>query len=129
MSNIGRPTKYTPELLEKAHEYLDRWEELGDYIPQLAGMALHCDISTETVQEWKKDSKKNEFSVLCARVLLMQQRVLINKGLSRKADASLSKLLLMKHGYSEKQEVDVSSSDGSMSPTRIELVAPDSAED
>lgn len=59
----------------------------------------------------------------------MQQRVLINKGLSRKADASLSKLLLMKHGYSEKQEVDVSSSDGSMSPTRIELVAPDSAED
>ncbi len=121
----GRPTKYTPELLKNAHEYVDNWEELGDVVPQLCGLAVHCGISEETVQEWKKHEDKKEFSALCACVMGMQKRELVNKGLSRATDASLSKLMLMKHGYSEKQEVDHQSTDRSMSPTRIEIVAPD----
>ncbi len=121
----GRPTKYTPELLKKAHEYVEKWETLGDVVPQLCGLAIHCGISEDTVQEWKKHDDKAEFSALCARVMGMQKRELVNKGLARTADSGLSKLMLMKHGYSDKQEIDMSSSDGSMKPQTIQLVAPD----
>ena len=122
----GRPTKYNDEVLAKAKEYLEAWEELGDYIPQLAGLSEHCQIS-ETSRK-KYEAENEEFATVCARVRARQQRVLINKGLSRQSEASLSKLLLMKHGYSDRVEQDVKSSDGSMSPTRIEIVAPDSTD-
>lgn len=118
---MGRPTKFNDEVLAKAKEYLEAWEELGDYIPQLAGLSEHCQISETSRKKYEKENE--EFATLCARVRARQQRVLINKGLSRESEASLSKLLLMKHGYSDRVEQDVKSSDGSMSPTRIEIVA------
>jgi hypothetical protein len=92
------------------------------------GLVIYQYGGTQRVQEWKKDEDKEEFRVLCARVMSMQQKELINMGLSRKTDASLSKLLLMKHGFSDRQEVDLSSADGTMSPTKIEIVAPNTDE-
>ena len=110
MAKVGRPSKYTPELLERATEYMDgAWKTEGDAIPMLCGLAVYCGITEKTVQEWKNDPEKQEFGELCARVMDDQKRSLINKGLTRESDASLSKLLLMKHGYSEKQDVDVTS--------------------
>jgi hypothetical protein len=120
----GRPTKYGPEMLAKAQEYLARWKALGDVVPMLAGLCCHLEITKPTMQDWERDEDKPEFSAVCARVRVLQEQALINKGLSRESDASLSKLLLMKHGYSDRQEVDHRSEDGSMSPTRIEIVAP-----
>lgn len=102
----GRPTKYTPELLEKAYEYLYQWEELGDPIPMLCGLAVHCDINKGTVSDWQNDEEKGEFSEICARIMAEQERVLLQKGLTRIHDNSLTKLLLMRHGYSDKQEID-----------------------
>lgn len=113
---VGRPSKYTRELLTKAHEYVDGGWQQEDEIPQLVGLAEWCDISEETLHTWRKHKSKKEFSELCARVMGMQKRGLVNKGLRRDIDSSLSKLLLMKHGYSDKQEVDHRSEDGSMSP-------------
>lgn len=106
----GRPTKYTPELLNKAREYVDGgWEREGDIVPQLAGLAVYCGITDTTIQAWKDDANKEEFSVLHARVMTMQHQELINKGLSKLTDSSLTKLLLHKHGHSDRQEVDVTS--------------------
>jgi len=113
----GRPSKYTPELLEKAREYADKWDDLGDVVPMLCGMAIHCDIAESTLQEWRGHEDKAEFSDLCARVFGKQKRSLINGGLGRTFDASLSKLLLNKHGISDKQDINHTSEDGSMSPT------------
>ena len=112
----GAPSQYSKTILSKAKEYLDQWEELGDYIPQLCGLSEHCQICETTRQKYEKEHE--EFAAVCARVRARQQRVLINKGLSRQADASLSKLLLMKHGYSDRVETDIKSSDGSMSPPK-----------
>ena len=104
---MARPTKYTPELLEKAREYVERWEALGDSVPMLCALAIHCDISEDTVHEWRKHEDKQEFSDLCARVMGKQKRGLVNGGLSRTLDSGLSKLMLNKHGITEKQEIDV----------------------
>lgn len=116
-----KPSKYTPELIAKAKKYLTKWEDLGDVIPMLCSMAEYLDISLSTLYSWEKEAKegdesKAEILEVCARVRQAQEKVLINKGLSRVSDASLSKLLLMKHGYSDRQDVNVQSEDGSMSP-------------
>lgn len=105
----GRPTKYTPELLEKAREYVDgAWKSEGDPIPMLCGLAVKCGITKECVSRWRKDADKAEFNQLCARVESEQERVLLQKGLTREHDNSLTKLLLMRHGYSDKQSVELS---------------------
>ena len=116
---IGRLTKYSPEMLAKAEVYLDTWEEIGDVIPMLCGLACYLSVDKSTIEKWEKDDDKQEFSCVCARVRAMQEKVLINKGLSRASEASLSKLLLMKHGYSDRQDFDLSSRDGSMSPRKL----------
>ncbi|MEN7471298.1 terminase small subunit, partial [Providencia stuartii] len=53
----------------------------------------------------------------------LQENRLINKGLIGEFNPTITKLMLANHGYSEKQEVDHKSSDSSMSPTKIVLVA------
>ena len=103
---VGRPTKYSPAILTAAREYCENWKELGDVIPMICGMANYIGIAKPTLEAWEKEDGKAEFSALCARVRAEQEQVLINKGLSRAADASLSKLLLRKHGYSDGQEID-----------------------
>jgi hypothetical protein len=102
----GRPSKYTPELLIKAQEYCEKWQETGRVIPSLAGMAEYCGISRQLAFEWCKDEEKSEFLDVYTRVQQMQELELIDKGLTRQHDSSLSKMLLSKHGYSDKQEID-----------------------
>jgi hypothetical protein len=113
----GAPTIYTEELIKKAREYADgAWKTEGDAIPMMCGLADYCGCSETQAYKWKKDEGKEEFAEICARVKSLQKRVLINTGLTRKSEASLCKLLLNKHGYSDKKEVDHRSEDGSMSP-------------
>ena len=121
-SGAGRPTKYTPEILAKAQDYLLRWKQIGDVIPMIAGLACHLEVGKRTVEDWEKDEDKSEFSHVCTRVRVLQEQALINKGLSRESDASLSKLLLMKHGYSDRQEVDHTSGGEKISKLEITMV-------
>ena len=120
MSSVGRPTKYTPELLVKAHEYVDgAWKE-DDAVPMIVGLALHCDISKALVYEWMKNADKEEFLDIARKVEAMQEKHLAKGGLSNEFNANITKLLLSKHGYSDKQEIDHTSTDGSMSPKQTE---------
>lgn len=119
----GRPTKYTPELLEECRKYLKDYEVL----PSIAGLAIHLDVARETLQAWAKDDDKEEFSHIYAKLMAMQERDLIKNGLMGVFNASITKMILTKHGYSDK--VDATSSDGTMTPASqpvvIRLVGPD----
>ena len=115
----GRPTKYTPELLAKANGYLDNYTRL---IPSHQDLCLQLDISESTLYDWAQ--KHQEFSDILAKVKLTQFSVAMDGGLGGDMNANLVKLLMGKHGLSEKSTVDQTSSDGSMSaPTVIQLVA------
>jgi len=115
----GRPTKYTPELLEKANRYL---ESYSTAIPSHIGLAYYLDISTSTLYDWGKDETKKPFSDILERIMQLQFIELTDKGLTGDFNAAITKLALGKHGYTDK--VDNVSSDGSMSPkSKIELVA------
>tara|TARA_R110001599_G_scaffold225195_1_gene424345 strand:- start:972 stop:1346 length:375 start_codon:yes stop_codon:yes gene_type:complete len=115
----GRPTKYTPELIDKARNYVNVYTRL---IPSHQDLCLHLDISETTLYRWAEED--DEFREILAKVKLTQFSVAMDGGLGGEMNANLVKLLMGKHGLSEKSTVDQTSSDGSMSaPTVIQLVA------
>ncbi len=123
---VGCPSKLTNELIAKAKEYLyGGYESFGDVVPSVAGLSCYLAIARSTTYEYAKhDSVQGrEFSDIVEGILSLQENKLINGGLKGDFNASIAKLMLAKHGYSEKQEVDHTSSDNSMSPTKIVLVA------
>lgn len=103
MAITGRPRLLTPELMEKAESYLHRWKDMGDTVPTLESFALFLEITRPTVYDWKANNE--EFSYIVEKVSAAQARELMNRSLSGELNASISKLMLHKHGFSEKSEV------------------------
>lgn len=125
-NKIGCPSKLNDELIARAKEYLfGGYSELGDVVPSVAGLSCYLAIARSTTYEYAKQGSElgREFSDIVEGILSLQENKLINGGLKGEFNSSIAKLMLAKHGYSEKQEVDHKSSDSSMSPTKIILVA------
>lgn len=101
----GRPTLYSSEILQKAAEYLDNYQEQGDVIPSIAGLAIVLNLNRSTIHAWVKDDDKDEFSNIVDKLLHSQEQKLVNKGLEGEFNASITKLLLTKHGYSDSQNI------------------------
>jgi hypothetical protein len=99
----GRPTKYTPELLAKAHAYVDGgWVDEGDLIPSHAGLAVTIEVTRTTLYDWESDPDKVEFSNILAKCNITQERKLLNGGLGGEFNPAITKLALGKQGYSDK---------------------------
>lgn len=102
----GRPTKYTPELLEAARAYVDGgWELAGDVVPTLVGLAICLGVDDDTLNRWSKDPEKEEFYGIFTRVKQLQHQKLVNGGLGNEFNPAITKMMLTKHGYSDKQEI------------------------
>ncbi len=102
----GRPTKYTPELLRKAQDYLESYQDDGDIVPIVAGLCQILDINKDTAYTWAKDKNKRAFSVVMQRIACQQERDLLNGSLTNKLNPSISKLMLLKHGYTDNPQQD-----------------------
>ena len=115
----GRPTKYTKDMPERLIEYLERYNELGEY-PTLAGFAIEVDITRETLKEWAKDSEKYpEFSCAYKKVQEYQEAILVRKSLNGDYKGPFPIFVAKNNlGWHDKQEIDHSSKDGTMTPTR-----------
>jgi len=100
----GRPSKYGPEILEETAKYLVNYKDSGDLIPSIAGLAVRLGVCRDTLHTWSKEDDKPEFSDIYAKLLATQENLLVNNGLSGAFNASITKLVLGKHGYSEKTE-------------------------
>lgn len=121
MSTMGRPTKYTKELLDAAREYLETYTEDGSPVPSVVGLALHIGIDKSTCYDWANHEDKREFSDILKRVSMMQEQKLISGGLGGDFNPAFAKMMMTKHGYSDKVEQDVKSSDGSMTPKAVPM--------
>lgn len=114
--------KFTPEAVEAAKAYAaGGWRELGHMIPSVVGLAAHLDVTRRTIYDWAQDF--DEIADVVERVNTHQELTLINGGLGGTLQPMLSKVLLGKHGYSEKVETDHTSSDKTMTPQSITLDA------
>lgn len=103
--SFGRPPKYTDDILEQAHDYLmGEWKAIGDFIPSLEGLASYIGVSVRTIHNWKTDEAKADFLHICEGVMTLQSRFLINNGLLGVYSAPITKMMMVKHGYSDKVE-------------------------
>lgn len=103
---IGRPSKML-ESIEPAMRYLR-----GDYaidggvIPTVAGLACYLGVSRSSVNKWAaEDKSEGGFSDIVEGILSMQEFKLVNGGLKGDYNPTIAKLLLTKHGYSDKAEL------------------------
>ncbi len=118
MARTGRPKEYNEDTVKKAQQYLDecvdtytvtKEGEEGTLkkvnIPSIAGLALYLNIARETVYDWR--DKYPEFSDILGHILAEQERRLISNGLSGAYNSNITKLVLGKHGYHDKQDTDI----------------------
>lgn len=118
--DAGRPTKYNDEILEKANHYIANHQKYGDPVPTVEGLACELDVSRSTVYLWGEAHAG--FSDILKRLMTHQGRKLLAGGLTGEFNAPFAKMMATKHGYSDRIEQDISSSDGTMRPTVIEVV-------
>lgn len=105
----GRPTSYDDEVIATANDYADNYKEYGDAVPSVVGLCAHINRSKSVVYEWIKDESKPEFLDIYNRIQEGQERGLINGGLAGGFAPAVTKMLLTKHGYSDKTETDITS--------------------
>ena len=110
----GRPSILTPELKARAAEYVERFAENGDVIPSAAGLAVWLKISKASVYNF--GAQDDQFLDTLNAIQAKQEAIALNNGLLGEFNAMITKLVLANHGYSDRVQQDVTSSDGSMTP-------------
>ena len=118
--NTGRPTKYDKHKIGEVNSYLKNHASLGDPVPTIEGLACELDVGRQTLYRWA--DAHEEFRDILEKVKSHQCRKLIAGGLDNTFNSPFAKMMMAKHGYSDRIEQDITSSDGSMKPTVIELV-------
>lgn len=101
---MARPTKYNDVLLEKAKGYISQYSLLGDVIPSIAGLSSYLEVNRSSLYEWEKNYP--EFSDILRAIKSEQEQVLLNSGLKGDFNSAITKLVLGKHGYHDKQDID-----------------------
>lgn len=146
----GRPTKLTQEILDLSINYLkeckDEYEKVvkqaneekgyemyeNKYkvnLPSVAGLARYLRVGRRTIYDWASNDENNqdelnkEFSHILEDLLAEQEKRLLDNGLSSHYNSNITKLLLTKHGYTDKTDV---TSDGKAIVTVIKYGNPDS---
>jgi len=104
----GCPLKCTPEVVAKVREYVEGGWRAEDVIPQKYGLSEYVGISHQTLENWYKNKIDEEFFELYERIMPKQARELINGGLKGEFNSAIAKMLLAKHGYSDKVETEIS---------------------
>lgn len=97
---MARPTDYTEELLDNAYEYVS---DCPDVVHTVVGLCLHIGIAKSTCYRWIEEGNQ-EFKDIVDTVADLQERKLLSNGLTNEFNASITKLLLTKHGYTDKVE-------------------------
>lgn len=110
MAKVGRPTKLTRKMLNAAQAYIDENLALSGIalLPTIERLASRLGVHRDTLQEWDKLDTPlgHEFSVMLESLRQEQADKLIQRGLEKRYESSLVRLLLSKHGYVDKQAVE-----------------------
>jgi len=105
----GRPTKYNKQILIDTQNYIDNHLDFFDLVPSVAGLACAIKLSKAVIYNWAKDEDKSEFMDMLGDIASKQERMLLSGGLSSNMNATIVKLMLSKHDYSDKVEQDITS--------------------
>lgn len=109
MAEMGAPTKYSDKILETAIDYVANFKDYGDEVPSVAGLAVAIGTHRDTIYDWSKQESKSDFSDIVKMLMTNQERNLMNGGLNGSMNPTIVKLMLAKHGHSDKVETDITS--------------------
>lgn len=109
MAVMGAPTKYSQEVLDTAADYVVNFADYEDAVPTVSGLAIVIGTHRDTIYDWAKQEDKSDFSDIVKMLTTNQERKLINGGLNGSMNPTIAKLLLAKHGHSDKVETDITS--------------------
>ena len=113
----GRPTKYNQQMIDKAIAYIEG-DHLSqdDVIPSHPGLAQYLGVTRSTIYLWSETHP--EFSDILGKLMDRQCRMTLSGGISGVYNATIAKLVLGKHGYTDKVDNTLSSPSGG--PIQIE---------
>lgn len=94
----GRPSKLTPEVRVAINEYLQTCID-NNKVPTAARLAVLLDVSKSTLYKWAEDDE--QLSDTLKKLQSIQEATLIEGSLSNNLNATISKLMLANHGYSD----------------------------
>lgn len=139
----GRPTDYDENLVPaKSIEYIQSCEDVEESkitgqsdsftkyetklkvnLPTIEGLARYLKISRSTLYLWRDQHEK--FSDIIEELQQKQVERLLNMGLSGDYNSTIAKVLLTKHGYTDKTEIDQKTElSGSVKYSGIEIINP-----
>lgn len=111
-NKMGRPTKLTQELVDKARRYVEVETKFGGLyagdLPTVAGLSLYLDVARSTIFEWAKLDTPlgKDFSDSVEKLDATQEYQLIGKSLKGEYNSNIASILLSNHGHIKKTEVD-----------------------
>lgn len=108
----GRPTKYSAKVVEQTARYLQHYASYGDVVPSVVGLCSVLGVSRSTLYRWASEEGKEDFRDMLEAINEAQERAALNGGLSNDMNATIVKLILAKHGYSDKSQLEHSGLDG-----------------
>lgn len=119
---MARPTKYDPEYCERAIEFMSE----GYSTKAFAGS---IGVSLSTVYKWMEEYPEFSESIKAAQAAGAMWWEKTLRQVASTGDGNASAAIFgvknrSQEEWKDKIEQDHTSSDGSMSPTRIELIAP-----
>lgn len=114
MAKAGRPTDFHDDIPQMVLEYLGKEDVV---IHSKAGLCVHLECSEGALNNWLKLPTDTENLIyendsvlqlvrLISQLEMIQRRDLIEKGLTGDFNATITKVLLAKHGISEKIETE-----------------------
>ena len=119
----GRPTNLTKEVIKQAWDYVDGFEAHGHAVPSVVGLCKVINRSKSSVYRWAEEENSEFWDILRA-INENQELVTFNRALTGDYNASIAKLLLGKHGYSDKQEIKAEVKDiSNMTDAELESIA------
>lgn len=110
MADRGRPTLYSDRVLIKARRYVNAsYPNKEEVIPTIEGLSLYLRVARATIYAWALEQDKRDFSDIVERLMTKQGKTLANGGISGSFNPTITKLMMSKHGYSDK--LDLTSGD------------------
>lgn len=125
-SEMGRPTTYKPEFVQKALDYFNRDkyiieareqvtasgrvavvnEKIPNEFPSIAGLAVSLKCAKSTIYEWAKTH--SDFSDALDYGRAIQENWLMDHSLAGRWNAGMAKFLMINnHAYKDKVEQEV----------------------
>jgi hypothetical protein len=118
----GRPTEWSEELETKAWLYVEEYSDIhGHAFPSVVGLCKVIERGKSTIYDWVRD-KKGQFSDIVEAINEEQELVTFNKSMTGDYNSTMAKLLLTKHGYSDKQDNTHSGGDKPIEVSGVQFV-------